>query len=163
MTKTPTFRHETAADAAAADDLIDRAFGPGRLVKVSERVRERAAFRPDLSVCAFDGAALIGVARMWDVHVGATPIAFLGPLAVDSGARNAGLGAALVEAASQAARAAGACAVLLVGDEAFFRKAGFTAAPAADIVMPGPVDQKRVLLRWLADSAQKALKGPLTS
>jgi predicted N-acetyltransferase YhbS len=162
MTKPLTLRPETPADAAAVVALIERAFGPGRLVKVSERVRERAAFRPDLSMCAFSGDALVGCARMWDVTVGGTPVAFLGPLAVESGVRNGGVGISLVEAASRAAGEAGACGVLLVGDEAYFKRAGFIGAPAARIVMPGPVDQKRVLLRWLAPGPPKALAGPLT-
>ena len=113
-------------------------------------------------MCAFEGAELVGCARMWDVSVGGAPIAFLGPLAVEAGARKGGIGAALVDAASRAARAAGVCAVVLVGDEPFFQRIGFSAAPAANIVMPGPVDQKRVLLRWLADGEPGALAGPLT-
>jgi predicted N-acetyltransferase YhbS len=161
MTTALILKPETAADAAAADALIERAFGPGRLTKVSERVRERAIFRPELSICAFDGDQLIGVARMWDVTVGETTLAFLGPLAVESGARNGGAGAALVKAACDAAKAAGSCAVLLVGDPPFFERLGFTASPAAEIVMPGPVDQKRVLLRWLAPGQPKALSGVL--
>ena len=162
MTAALTFRPETAADAGAADALIDRAFGPGRLTKVSERVREHAHFRPDLSMCGFDGETLIGVARMWDVSVGGKALAFLGPLAVETGARNAGAGAGLVEAACKAAKAAGACAVLLVGDPPFFERLGFQAGPAAGVVMPGPVDQRRVLLRWLAPGQPQAVAGVLT-
>ena len=56
----PQILLETAADKAAADALIERAFGPGRLVKVSERVREIARFRPDLSFAAFQGDVLTG-------------------------------------------------------------------------------------------------------
>ena len=162
MTTPLTIRPETTADAAVVDALIDGALGPGRLVKVSERVRERSSFRLDLSMCAFSGGTLIGCARMWDATVAGVPLAFLGPLAVEAGARNSGAGATLVEAACVAARAAGRCAVLLVGDEAFFRRSGFTAAPAADIAMPGPVDQNRVLLRWLAAGPPQTLAGRLT-
>lgn len=154
---------ETPPHSAAVDALIERAFGPGRLVKVSERVRERARFRPDLSVCAFEAGALVGVTRAWDVAIGDMPVAFLGPLAVEAGARRAGTGAALVEAACQAARADGACAVLLVGDMAYFGRLGFRADLAAGVVMPGPVDQHRVLLRWLAPGEPRAPIGPLGS
>ena len=155
-----TLRPETPADSAAVDALIGRAFGPGRYTKVSERVRERARFRADLSMCASEGGVLIGCARMWEASVNGRPVAFLGPLAVDAGARSAGTGAALVRAACEAARQAGLAAVILVGDEAFFQRAGFTAAPAAKIILPGPVDQRRVLLRWLADGEAPALDGP---
>lgn len=155
----PALRLETADDARDADALIERAFGPGRLVKVSERVRERARFRPDLSFCAFQGQTLTGVVRMWDVAVGGVPIVFLGPLAVETGARNAGTGASLVNRACEAATAAGAAAVLLVGDLTYFGRAGFVAA-GPDVVLPGPVDQRRVLVRWLGPEG--VLRGPLT-
>jgi len=39
--------------------------------------------------------------------------------------------------------------VLLVGDEPYFARVGFSAAPAREVVMPGPVDQRRVLVRGL--------------
>jgi predicted N-acetyltransferase YhbS len=158
-----TLEPETPARSAGADALIERAFGPGRLVKVSERVRECARFRPDLSVLAFDDGVLVGVARMWDIAIGGTRLAFLGPLAVEASARKSGAGAALVNAAAQGARADGACAVLLVGDMAYFGRLGFRADLAAGAVLPGPVDQNRVLLRWLAPGAPKALSGPLSA
>lgn len=155
----PQILLETAADKAAADALIERAFGPGRLVKVSERVREIARFRPDLSFAAFQGDVLTGSVRLWDIAVGGAPLVFLGPLAVESGARNAGTGAALVNRACEAAAAAGAAAVLLVGDLPYFERAGFVSA-GPDVILPGPVDQRRVLVRWLGPAG--TLKGPLT-
>ena len=78
----PDIRSEQSADDAAIEALLDHAFGPGRFVKVSERVREIAEFRPELSFCAWDGARLVGSVRMWKIHIGATPAIFLGPLAV---------------------------------------------------------------------------------
>ena len=51
-------RQETPADGARIQGLLDHAFGPGRFVKVSERVREFARFRPDLSFCAEAGGVV---------------------------------------------------------------------------------------------------------
>jgi predicted N-acetyltransferase YhbS len=155
----PQILLETAADKAAADALIERAFGPGRLVKVSERVREIARFRPDLSFAAFQGDVLTGSVRLWDIAVGGAPLVFLGPLAVESGARNAGTGAALVNRACEAAAQAGEPCVLLVGDPPYFARMGFE--PAGNgVVLPGPVDQRRVLVRWLKTPGE--LRGPVT-
>jgi len=149
----PRIELERPRDAAAIERLHDRAFGPGRFTKVSERVREIADFAPDLSFCAWEGERLLGAVRQWRVRVGDAPIVFLGPLAVDVEARSGGLGRLLTARACDAAAAAGETAVLLVGDEAFFASVGFTAAGAADIRLPGPVDQRRVLLRRLVDGA----------
>jgi len=150
---------ERPKDSPAVDALIDRVFGPGRLTKVSERVREVALFRPDLSFCAWRGEALVGVVRQWQVRVGDQPAIFLGPLAVDDAQRLGGLGGRLVEQACTAARAARFPAVVLVGDSPYFARSGFSAEPAAGIVLPGPVDQRRVLARVFA--ADVTLAGPL--
>jgi predicted N-acetyltransferase YhbS len=141
----PLLKPESPADAPAIEALLDAAFGPGRLAKSSERVREFAAFAPELSFCAFDGGRLVGSVRMWRIRVGETPVVFLGPIAVDHAERRAGLGARLVEAACDAAKAAGETVVLLVGDAPYFSRAGFTAEQTARVRLPGPVDQRRVL------------------
>jgi predicted N-acetyltransferase YhbS len=80
-------------------------------------------------------------------------VVFLGPLAVESDQRDAGLGGLLVEAACEAAAAAGEPTVLLVGDAPYFQRFGFAAGPAKDVRLPGPVDQARVLLRGAEDLA----------
>jgi len=141
------FRHEAPEDQPAIEVLLDRAFGPGRFVKSSERVREIAEFAPELSFCAWSEGRLLGVVRMWRVRVGGVEAAFLGPLAVDSDERSAGLGGQLVERACAAAGKAGEAAVLLVGDGPYFDRFGFAGGLARDVIMRGPVDQRRVLAR----------------
>jgi len=155
------YEPERLQDDAPAEALIDRAFGPGRFVKSSERVREFAPFRRDLSFCAWSEGRLVGVVRQYLVRVGERPLIFLGPLAVEACERKHGAGAGLVERACEAARQAGFDAVLLVGDEAFFSRAGFAAAPARAVVMPAPVDQRRVLLRALSPGGADGLEGPV--
>lgn len=144
-----TFVHETPADAAEIEALLNRAFGPGRFAKVSERVREVAEFAPELSFVAVEAGKIVGVVRMWRVDAGDQPIVFLGPLAVEESERRHGLGAQLVEQACAASQAAGEAAVVLVGDLPYFQRAGFALAP--DVKLPGPVDPKRVLFRAFAD------------
>jgi predicted N-acetyltransferase YhbS len=155
------FQTERSEDAAAVEALIDRAFGPGRFTKSSERVREFARVRPDLSFCVWHDGVLVGVVRQYLVEVAGRPVIFLGPLAVEEVERKHGAGADLVRHACDAARAAGYGAVLLVGDEAYFRRVGFAAAPAANIRMPGPVDQRRVLLCALTPGGDQGLEGPV--
>jgi len=150
------FVNETPAHGAEIEALLNRAFGPGRFAKVSERVREFADFAPELSFCAIEAGKVVGVVRMWRVNVGDQPVVFLGPLAVEETERRHGLGAQLVERACQATKAAGEAAVLLVGDVPYFQRVGFAIAP--DVTLPGPVDARRVLSRSFGDAT---LAGPV--
>jgi predicted N-acetyltransferase YhbS len=157
-----TLQFETPEDGPLVDALIDRAFGPGRFTKVSERVREFATFAPELSVCAWSEGRLLGCARMWRVRVGGRPVSFLGPFAVELGERNAGFGARLIARACEAAQAAGETHVVLVGDEPYFGRVGFSTAAGGQVVMPGPVDPRRVLVRALTPDAGE-LVGAVTA
>jgi len=155
-----TLQPEQPQDAPKVDALIERAFGPGRYAKASERVREFATFAPSLSVCAWSEERLLGVARMWHVRVGGVRAMFLGPFAVEQGERNAGFGARLLTRACEAAQAAGESYVVLVGDEPYFSRVGFAAWPGRNILLPGPVDQRRVLVRALKLGVAE-LAGPI--
>jgi predicted N-acetyltransferase YhbS len=152
---------ERPSDAAAVEALIAEAFGPGRFAKTAERVREYARARPDLSVCAWDGAELAGAVRLWSVAVGETPTLFLGPIAVAAHLRGRGIAAAMTERACELAAAAGETAVVLVGDLARFGPMGFSPVPSGRLAPPGPVDPRRLLWRALAPGALEALEGPL--
>jgi predicted N-acetyltransferase YhbS len=162
MTTAPRFTFETPADAPGVDALIARAFGPGRFAKTAERLREGGAPILDLSAVAWTDDGLVGCARMWPVAIGGAPALMLGPFAVDAAYRSLGLGAALIEQACNAAAAAGHGLVLLVGDEAYFSPLGFSAASARRVVMPGPVDQRRVLVRALIPGAEESAIGLVT-
>jgi predicted N-acetyltransferase YhbS len=153
--------YERPQDAEAVQTLVDAAFGPGRFAKVSERVRERAVFRPDLSICAWREARLVGTVRQWRVRVGRTPCVFLGPIAVDRSERSQGVGAGLVRRAIGAAAAAGEAIILLVGDVPLFAPYGFEPVPAGRVLLPGPVDPGRVLWRPLAPGALEGVEGPV--
>lgn len=140
---------ERPEHAAAIERVLDRAFGPGRFVKGSERVRERGAVaEPSLSRVALDDAGeVVGVCRIWRAAAGDSMFYFLGPLAVDPGAQRAGLGAALVSAAVEAVRSLGAPGIVVVGAESFFRPLGFSRVPDGQLTMPGPFDPERLL--WM--------------
>ncbi|MDZ4373600.1 MAG: N-acetyltransferase [Phenylobacterium sp.] len=140
-----TLVNEAPAHAAEIEALLNRAFGPGRFAKVSERVREFADFAPDLSFCAVEDGKVVGVCRMSRVAAGDQPAVFLGPLAVEESERRHGLGARLVQQACAASEAAGETSVILVGDLPYFQRVGFSVA--SEVTLPGPVDPKRVLYR----------------
>jgi predicted N-acetyltransferase YhbS len=144
---------EQAHDAARVDALIERAFGPGRYVKAAERLREHNRPLLDISYVAFCGGALVGCVRMWPIRIGAAPAVLLGPFAVEPEWRSRGLGAALIERACMATKAAGHGLILLVGDAPYFGPLGFQVVPVGRIVMPGPVDPGRVMYMSFAGDA----------
>jgi predicted N-acetyltransferase YhbS len=153
------YRPEGPHDASLIDALIDRAFGPGRHAKAADRLRESNSLLPDLSFTAWEGERLVGSVRMWPVAIGGEPVVFLGPIAVEAELRKHRIGQTLVERACEAAAKAGWRAVLLVGDAPYFERVGFSAAPARGVVMPGPVDQRRVLLKALREGGADGLSG----
>jgi predicted N-acetyltransferase YhbS len=162
---THTIVAERPEHSAAIEGVLDRAFGPGRFVKTSERVRERGArFEPSLSRVALgDAGEVVGVCRIWRVKAG-VELYFLGPLAVDPAAQAAGLGLTLTREAVAACRATRGAGVVLVGAERFFRPVGFTIVPPGRIKLPGPVDPARLLWCELRlgglDKAQGELAPP---
>jgi predicted N-acetyltransferase YhbS len=89
---------------------------------------------------------------------------FLGPLAVDPAAQQAGIGQALAREAVAACRARDGAGVIAVGAESFFRPIGFSVVPKGRVTLPGPVDPARLL--WLElragglDSVHGEVKAP---
>jgi predicted N-acetyltransferase YhbS len=134
---------ERAADAAAVEALVAQAFGPGRYVKTAERLREGSEPIAGLCFVVREAGMVTGTVRLWPVEAAGVRLAFLGPIAVHASRRSDGLGAALVEHACAAARAAGWPGVLLVGDEPYFGRFGFK---RVKLTLPGPVNPARVLL-----------------
>jgi predicted N-acetyltransferase YhbS len=148
----------------AIERVLDRAFGPGRYAKTSERVRERGAVLEHAltRVALNDAGDVVGVCRIWRVDAGA-PVFFLGPLAVDPAEQSAGLGLALVRDAVTACRASGGNGVILVGAERFFRPVGFSVVPCGKVWLPGPVDPARLLWLELRPGGLDKVQGELTA
>jgi predicted N-acetyltransferase YhbS len=159
----PPLVPERPEDAPAVERLILRAFGPGRFAKSAERLREGRAAPRDVSLVAWEGGEIVGCVRQWPVRIGDKAALLLGPFAVDPRFRSRGLGAALIAEACAVAAKAGWDLILLVGDEAYFAQLGFSAAPAAKVVLPGPVDRRRVLARALKAGADAGLEGVVSA
>jgi predicted N-acetyltransferase YhbS len=145
------YRTEQPDDLDHILNLVDLAFGPGRKAKTAERLREHNQVLTNLSFVALQSGHIVGSVRMWPVVIGEVPAVFLGPIAVEDKLRSQGIGQELVERACNAASLAGWSSVLLVGDAPYFGRLGFSAELAQDVRLPGPVDQKRVLIKPLED------------
>lgn len=140
-------RTETAADVAARERLLDRAFGKQRRRKTSERIREGRLAAEGLAFSAVDTKGrLVGTIRLWDVVAGSAGAALLlGPLAVDCKHQGKGIGAALMRHAIAEAKRLGHAAIILVGDAPYYARFGFSGSLMADLHLPGPVERARFL------------------
>src|ERR1700758_2772685 len=154
-----TILPETATDAQAIERLHERPFGPGRFVLSAYRLREHVDHLLDLSFTARIGTLLVGSIRQLPICIGDTKALLLGPLTVEPPFRGRGVGRALLERALAEAKAKGHRLVLLIGDEAYYSRVGFKRVPKGSVIMPGPVDQNRILIAELAAGAFEGVSG----
>ncbi|MEZ5939500.1 MAG: N-acetyltransferase [Hyphomonadaceae bacterium] len=146
-----TILQESPEHAADVEALYDDVFGPGRFAKTVERLREGNAPIPEACLVAVDDKGLTGVVRLWPVTVGdGGRAALLGPLAVAARRRGNGVAFKLMEQAIAVCAEQGYPAVVLVGDESYYTRAGFRRSEPGRFALPGPVDPKRVLVRELS-------------
>ncbi len=146
-------RGERACDVAAREALLDACFGENRYQRTCQRLRDGRAPAKGLAFSAVRKGKLVGTVRLWHVSAGGSPALVLGPLAVDAGCRQLGLGAALMHHALAAARACGHAAVILVGDAPYYARFGFSAEKAAKLALPGPFESDRLLGLELREGA----------
>jgi len=151
-------RSEQADDAGSIDALLARSFGPGRS---AYRLREGVDAEADLSFVAVENGTLRGSVRFWPVFVGKERALLLGPLAVESEERGRGIGLALMARGIDAARAAGWPCIILVGDEPYYARVGFSRLPPGRVKFPGPVDRSRILGLSLLPNVLLTLSGEL--
>ena len=138
-------RGETAADGPEVEALNQSVFGPGRFAKSAYRLREGVCPLPELSFVAVEDGVLRGSVRFWPVKVGGEESLLLGPLAVEPAQRGRGIGIALMQAGIEAAKRGPWSTIILVGDEPYYAKVGFSRLPPGRIKFPGPVDANRIL------------------
>jgi predicted N-acetyltransferase YhbS len=155
-------RAESAGDHDRVERLVDLAFGPGRFAKTAYRLREGVFPDERLSFVAQarETSELWGSVRFWPVTIGQTLALLLGPLAVVPELRGRGIGISLMQHGIAAAAAlAEYHAIILVGDEPYYAKAGFAKLRLGQIGFPGPVDPDRVLGLALKNGALDTLSG----
>jgi predicted N-acetyltransferase YhbS len=147
-----TIRHERPPDVPAREALLDRAFGGARFAKTCERLRVGRMPAAGLSLVATADGRVVGTVRLWHISAGFDrPALLLGPLAVDPEGRSRGIGAALMNRALSEARRRGHRIILLVGDEPYYAKFGFSAAATGGLSLPGPYEANRLLGLALQD------------
>jgi predicted N-acetyltransferase YhbS len=161
-----TVEAELSADVAAREALLDRAMGAGRKRKSSEKLRRGRLPAEGLALVArsADGM-LLGTVRLWNVTLGpdGQPALLLGPLAVEPSLKSAGIGSALMRHAIAQAQRLGHGAILLVGDEPYYNRFGFSSARTGALAMPGPYERHRLLALELKNGALESACGIVTA
>ena len=146
-------RAERASDVVAREALLDACFGVNRHMRTCQRLRDGRAPAEGLALSVVRQGRLVGTVRLWHVSAGGVPALVLGPLAVDSSCRSHGLGAVLMNHALAAARALGHGAVILLGDEPYYARFGFSGLKTGELALPGPFERDRLLGLELREGA----------
>lgn len=154
-----------AADLPEIDLLLDDRFGPARRKRTAYRLRDGMAAIPALSFVARDGAALVGSVQCWPIALSTSagallPLTLLGPLVIAADHEGQGIGSALMARVLEAVDAADMPPMLLIGDEPYYGRFGFSAARTGGFMLPGPVDRARLLLRGGEDLPAIGWLGP---
>ncbi len=159
-----TIQPEQPGDDAAVEELLDAAFGLDRRVKTSYRFREGVPHIQELAFVARHGPELVGTIRFWPVvNAQSVSALLLGPLAVSPRFRGHRCGLALMRHGLSEAKQAGHPLVILVGDEPYYSKVGFSRVPPERLLMPGYVDPERLLYCELNPGALDACEGLMSS
>jgi predicted N-acetyltransferase YhbS len=158
---------EMPHEAAQREALLDRAMGPARRRKSSEKLRRGRLAAEGLSfVARNDDGAVIGTVRLWNVAAncvrrGQAQALLLGPLAVDPFYAGKGIGSALMNLAIGEAKRLEHSAIILVGDADYYRRFGFSAEKTGNLFMPGPFEKARLLALELQKGAVDGMHGVL--
>ena len=135
---------ETSADRWEVEALYDTCFAPGREALSSYRLRDGVPPVARLCLVARDpDGILAGAIRFWPVHVGRAEALLLGPVAVHPTRQGEGLGGLLMREGLTRAEQDRWPRIMLVGDEPYYRRFGFTRLDGVE--MPPPTNPARVL------------------
>jgi predicted N-acetyltransferase YhbS len=152
---------EKASDWWEVEALYDHCFAPGRTALSSYRLRDDVP--PVAALCLVmrdETDAVVGAIRQWPILVGGVPALLLGPVAVHPTRQGEGLAGLLINESVARADPLGWDRVMLVGDEPYYRRFGFSGLDG--IGMPPPTNPARILGLALVPGAWDGVQGPVT-
>ena len=147
---------ERPEDGPEVEWLLDLAFAPGRTALSSYRLRQGVAPVAELCTVVRDEYdALAGCIRFWPVRIGGAgaPALLLGPVAVHPTRQGEGIGALLMRETLADAAALGWTRVVLIGDQPYYARFGFSREAARKLKFPLPYNPDRLLGKALAAGA----------
>ena len=129
-------RPERPEDAAAIEDVHRRAFGRDEETRICGRLRDDGDLLGELSQLAEETGAVVGHVALSRGDLGGRPAVALGPIGVVPERQRAGIGAELMRAGIERARAAGEDVIVLVGHPSYYSRFGFVPASRLGITPP---------------------------
>ena len=141
-------------DPALVEELLDRAFEPERRTRTAYKVREGMDWLPALSFAALDADEMLaGTIQCWPVALTdpggrAHPMIMVGPVAVMPDHQGQGYGQALMAASLAGIDSRAPLPQVMIGDPEYYgRFWGFTNHHTGGWNLPGPFEQRRLLVR----------------
>lgn len=161
-------RQETAADYERVNAIVKAAFASAEYSDQSEhllvqRLRQSDAFIPELSLVAEQDGVLLGhilLTRIKVVDDGQeTPSLALAPVSVLPSHQGKGIGAALIKAAHERARALGHGSVILLGHENYYPRFGYRPTAEYGIRLPFEAPAENCMLIELQEGSLAGVSG----
>ena len=143
----------SAIDPQLIEDLLDASFGPDRHARTAYRIRAGMEWLETLSFAALDEEDYLAASiQLWPVALTDPdgkphPLLMVGPVAVAPGRQGEGFGKALVSAALDAIDPRAPLPQMLIGEESYYGRWGFSPAHTGEWRCPGPYEQHRLLAR----------------
>ena len=154
---------ETADDYWEVEALLDLTFAPGRTALSSYRLRDGVPKAADFCLVLRDepGGPIAGCIRYWPIRIGpaGSPALLLGPVAAHPTRQGEGIGGLLMRQSLRLARDAGWGVVVLVGDEPYYSRFGFSRALGRRLDFPPPTNPNRLLATEIIPGAMKGVAG----
>ena len=155
---------EVANDFNEIEVLLDLTFGLGRNALSSYRYRDGVSSISELCFVLRDEFdVLVGVIRFWPILIGfqRSPGLLLGPLGIHPTRQGEGLGEALIRRGLKKANKSGWSRVLLVGDDSYYGRFGFSKNIVKNIYFKNNLSSDRLLGIELSSNSMAGIKGPL--
>ncbi len=171
MSDTATLIPLSAVPPAMIEQLLDRTFGEDRHARTAYRIRDGMEWLEALSFAALDAdEMLVGTVQCFPIglltkqengDITRVPMVMVGPVAVIPERQGEGFGIGLMAAmldaeARMAADGSPVFPQVLIGDEEYYGRWGFSASATGGWSCPGPYDKERLLARGPALSQMPA-------
>lgn len=156
-------RPEGTKDYGAIQHIHDHAFGSAEESALVHTLRQHPLFLPELSLVASVEGKLVGHILLFPVIIKNKhqkhPALALAPMAVLPAHQNEGIGSALTQHATEAARAVGYTAIVVLGYPQYYPRFGFKPAASFNIFPPAREWSSAFFVLELTDGALADVSG----